>query len=420
MLCAQVIEEDLYFPGSLSDPLILPPSGHIGSTATVSSTGLDSSSSPSLLSTNSPSASSDLLHATSTTSSPVPHDGSQGRLQSVQSSGKVDGGLGATGETLREKMRQSISAVDLSRVSGEFPDKIASESEANGRPAALDLHERMDRHRLNEDERTKNRKSLSPKASQETFRLLGVPSRSASMSTRKSSSSAQSPPPLPTSSQAQTSNNPDRPYGRKRSLSALTSRKVSAPMGMTSPVVHSTSVHPPLPIPQFSNHSQPQAQASAAPSVKPSKSEGTGSDAKFSIDGMHNSEKSDRNRVKVKVHPLGLVLQTPQIHKSKSRDNGRSSESRAGYGNASKQQQHELGGNSVPRSDNAHVRQRSGPDSAGKQKVLYHPSPRQLFNPRDHSLLERIYVEMHESRFINLTPLALLTNSLGLYFKGVC
>lgn len=39
-------------------------------------------------------------------------------------------------------------------------------------------------------------------------------------------------------------------------------------------------------------------------------------------------------------------------------------------------------------------------------------------NPRDHSLLEWIYTQMLESRFINTSPLALLANSLGLHFKG--
>lgn len=39
-------------------------------------------------------------------------------------------------------------------------------------------------------------------------------------------------------------------------------------------------------------------------------------------------------------------------------------------------------------------------------------------DPRDHSLLEYIYSEMHAARFINLEPLALLTNSLSLYFTG--
>lgn len=39
-------------------------------------------------------------------------------------------------------------------------------------------------------------------------------------------------------------------------------------------------------------------------------------------------------------------------------------------------------------------------------------------NPRDHTLLEHIYNEMHASRFINLAPLALLANLLDTYFKG--
>ena len=50
-------------------------------------------------------------------------------------------------------------------------------------------------------------------------------------------------------------------------------------------------------------------------------------------------------------------------------------------------------------------------------RQLYKPSTKTPFNPRDHSLLERIYREMHEARFINLTPLALLAAQLGLYFK---
>ncbi|KAH8825226.1 hypothetical protein DL96DRAFT_1712246 [Flagelloscypha sp. PMI_526] len=40
-------------------------------------------------------------------------------------------------------------------------------------------------------------------------------------------------------------------------------------------------------------------------------------------------------------------------------------------------------------------------------------------NPRDHSLLEIVYNEMHARRFVNLSPLSLLANSLGLYFKGL-
>ncbi|KAG7088341.1 hypothetical protein E1B28_012345 [Marasmius oreades] len=45
--------------------------------------------------------------------------------------------------------------------------------------------------------------------------------------------------------------------------------------------------------------------------------------------------------------------------------------------------------------------------------------PKPPVNPRDHSLLEMIYNEMHSSRFINLSPLSILPNTLGLYFKDV-
>ena len=44
--------------------------------------------------------------------------------------------------------------------------------------------------------------------------------------------------------------------------------------------------------------------------------------------------------------------------------------------------------------------------------------PRCVFDPRDHSLLEHIYTEMHAARFINLEPLALLKNSLSVIFGG--
>ncbi|KAJ7069768.1 hypothetical protein C8F01DRAFT_1113905 [Mycena amicta] len=40
-------------------------------------------------------------------------------------------------------------------------------------------------------------------------------------------------------------------------------------------------------------------------------------------------------------------------------------------------------------------------------------------NPRDHSLLEKIYNEMNAARFINLSPLSLLANLVGVYFKDV-
>lgn len=47
---------------------------------------------------------------------------------------------------------------------------------------------------------------------------------------------------------------------------------------------------------------------------------------------------------------------------------------------------------------------------------LYHPSLRQPLNPRDHSLLERIYTEMHEDRFINLKPLSVMAMCVEMHF----
>ena len=40
-------------------------------------------------------------------------------------------------------------------------------------------------------------------------------------------------------------------------------------------------------------------------------------------------------------------------------------------------------------------------------------------NPRDHTLLEYIYTEMHSARFINLSPLSQLAHSLPLYFESL-
>jgi hypothetical protein len=39
-------------------------------------------------------------------------------------------------------------------------------------------------------------------------------------------------------------------------------------------------------------------------------------------------------------------------------------------------------------------------------------------DPRDHTVLETIYNEMHSDRWINLSPLSLLANTVGSWFKG--
>jgi hypothetical protein len=58
----------------------------------------------------------------------------------------------------------------------------------------------------------------------------------------------------------------------------------------------------------------------------------------------------------------------------------------------------------------------------GSLDLLYsdnlRPAPGAPLNPRDHSLLEYIYTEMHAARFINLSPLSLLANSLPVYFES--
>ncbi|KIP04682.1 hypothetical protein PHLGIDRAFT_36807 [Phlebiopsis gigantea 11061_1 CR5-6] len=51
--------------------------------------------------------------------------------------------------------------------------------------------------------------------------------------------------------------------------------------------------------------------------------------------------------------------------------------------------------------------------------IIGRSKPKPVFDPRDHSLLEFIYNEMHAERFINLEPLALLQNSLSLIFDHV-
>lgn len=41
-------------------------------------------------------------------------------------------------------------------------------------------------------------------------------------------------------------------------------------------------------------------------------------------------------------------------------------------------------------------------------------------DPRDHSILEKIYNEMHAARFINLSPLSLLASEMESWFKSEC
>ncbi|KAJ7175947.1 hypothetical protein C8R46DRAFT_1080142 [Mycena filopes] len=61
-----------------------------------------------------------------------------------------------------------------------------------------------------------------------------------------------------------------------------------------------------------------------------------------------------------------------------------------------------------------------GPGSgSGFSPFLLRTLPKAPPNPRDHSLLEGIYNEMNATRFINLSPLSLLANLVGLHFKDV-
>jgi hypothetical protein len=50
---------------------------------------------------------------------------------------------------------------------------------------------------------------------------------------------------------------------------------------------------------------------------------------------------------------------------------------------------------------------------------LVRTAPKAPVNPRDHSVLELIYTEMHAARFINLAPLSLLASDLSTWFKGM-
>ncbi|KAG6849932.1 hypothetical protein H0H93_003461 [Arthromyces matolae] len=51
--------------------------------------------------------------------------------------------------------------------------------------------------------------------------------------------------------------------------------------------------------------------------------------------------------------------------------------------------------------------------------LLLRTIPKAPPNPRDHSLLEGIYTQLLGSRFINISPLALLANYVGFYFQDV-
>ncbi|KAJ7784467.1 hypothetical protein B0H16DRAFT_298953 [Mycena metata] len=55
----------------------------------------------------------------------------------------------------------------------------------------------------------------------------------------------------------------------------------------------------------------------------------------------------------------------------------------------------------------------------GFSPFLLRTLPKAPANPRDHSILEGIYTEMNATRFINLSPLSLLANLVGLHFKDV-
>jgi len=50
---------------------------------------------------------------------------------------------------------------------------------------------------------------------------------------------------------------------------------------------------------------------------------------------------------------------------------------------------------------------------------LFHIPSGALTNPRDHSILQMAYNELHAARFINLTPLSILHSALTLHFRGM-
>ncbi|GLB38376.1 hypothetical protein LshimejAT787_0502410 [Lyophyllum shimeji] len=75
--------------------------------------------------------------------------------------------------------------------------------------------------------------------------------------------------------------------------------------------------------------------------------------------------------------------------------------------------------NSQPVQGNSPVSPVGGSRSVPPVPLLLRTIAKPPANPRDHSLLEAIYVRLLESRFINISPLALLTNSIGLHFKDV-
>jgi hypothetical protein len=56
---------------------------------------------------------------------------------------------------------------------------------------------------------------------------------------------------------------------------------------------------------------------------------------------------------------------------------------------------------------------------AGRMLGTNGVAPAAPLNPRDHSLLEYIYDEMHAARFLNTSPASLLASYVSLYFKGV-
>ncbi|KAK0201813.1 hypothetical protein DFS33DRAFT_1023858 [Desarmillaria ectypa] len=77
------------------------------------------------------------------------------------------------------------------------------------------------------------------------------------------------------------------------------------------------------------------------------------------------------------------------------------------------------GGRSKRPSTSTGIEGRRSPGKAGISPFLTRSLPKEPPNPRDHSLLETIYKEMQGSRFINMSPLSLLPNALGLHFKDV-
>lgn len=238
-------------------------------------------------------------------------------------------------------------------------------------------------------------------------------SRSSSIASMNGRRGREVPPSIPEGDAGEEHQNLDLPLGADPNLTTPTptSRFPEIPpiSGIANGQLDHTEPGPPD-SPRASTHVLPHSRAASRPklSIKPN---GPGQTRSSAIPPKHSASSLAESTI-------SLLNSLSPSHNSTN------------HPNADKQEgfyrRRRSSSNLTTGKDSTHSNQASPPvtstpipaPASPKAPFLLRTPSRAVPSPRDHSLLEYIYYEMLSSRFINPSPLALLSTYLEYHFKG--